>query len=236
MDRDWDLMNAYCDGEETGLQRSEIEARLPREPALQKMLEDIRMVSNALAALKPEQPTVTTPAPANMNWRPLACCATIAIVFILAGTFLFRSTRQNTPMEWHQSFVMKHYDITELTTQTRINDQAGVPDLELANLYLVESQQLRDERVVAHYTGRNNCRLTILSGPLRSQGATPKDAWVSQWSNASRMYTVIATGMDQRRFDAVSDFVLQATRSSSQPATVLAMEMATDAAAPCRKI
>jgi len=234
MDRDWDLMNAYCDGEETPAQRTEIESRLQREPELQKMLEEIRMVSGALAALKPDQPTVN--APANTNWRPLALCASIAVVLILAGTFLFRPAGQKTPMEWHQSFLIEVYEINSLPTQASYNDHAGIPDLELANLYLVERQQLPEKQVVAHYSGRNNCRLTILSGPLGLEGASPEGAWVSHWSTASRVYTIIATGMDQRRFDAVADFVRQITRSSAQPSNVLAVKMASDNAAPCRKV
>ncbi|KAE9629327.1 anti-sigma factor family protein [Parasedimentitalea maritima] len=233
MDRDWDLISAYSDDELTPAQRTEIEARLPQEPALQKMLEEIRMVSGALSGLKPDQPTAR--APANTNWRPMALCASIAVVFILAGTFLFRPAGEKTPMEWHQSFLLKAYELNNLPTQVGYNDQAGIPDLELANLYLVEQKQLPKDQVVAHYSGRNNCRLTILSGPHGSDLPAPNSAWVSQWNTVSGSYTILATGMDQRRFDAVSDFVQQATRSNFQPATVLAMKMATDAATPCQK-
>ena len=234
MDRDWDLMNAYCDGEVTPAQRAEIETRLPQDPALQKMLDEIRMVSGALAALKPvqQEPNV---APANTNWRPLAWCASIAVAALLAGAFLFAPAGQKTPMGWHQSFLLQDYEINNQPSLVGYDDQAGVPNLELANLYLVDQRQLRDGKGVAHYTGRNNCRLTIISGPIGAQQPTPNGDWVSQWSTGSGVYTILATGMDQRRFDAVSDFVQQATQSNSQPATVLAMKMATDAAAPCQQ-
>ena len=239
-DQDWELASAYCDDELDASERATFEARLQNDPMLRKVLDDIQMVSDALSAMKPKavpNAPVTQP-PANRNWRPLALCASVALAAVLtAGIFLFKPEAPKTPLAWHSSFVTQSYQVPEpgMIQNVQHGSAAGLFDLEVANLFLVDQKELPDDQLAAHYSGRNGCRLTVLSG-INLPNIEPSDETrIGAWEVGEQGYAVIATGMDERRFDAIENLLRQMTRSASQPSTVLAAKMASDNAAPCQQ-
>ncbi|WP_299427915.1 hypothetical protein [uncultured Shimia sp.] len=240
-DSDWDLVNAYADGELPVSDVQAFEARLTNEAALQEALQQVQMVSSALAQMRPEvAPPATEPVqPANRNWRPLAACASFAAAAIVAtGVFFLSSKAPKSAVELHQAFLDTSYSLSSVPDVQTIDLQANpqAPELLMANLYLVEQTVLSGDRSAAHYKGRNNCRLTLLSGPDVSAKDVPEGIRFAQWDTDGRGFVVMASGMDQRRFNAIAEFLRQATYAPTQPKTVLAMKQATDAAAPCQKV
>ncbi len=240
-DSDWDLVNAYADDELPASDLQAFEARLSVEPALQAALQQVRMVSGALAQMRPDvAPLEAAPAqPANRNWRPLAACASIAAAAVIAaGVFWMSSKASNAPLALHQAFLDTPYVLPSggEVRQVEVQADALAPELALANLYLVDRMALSGDRIAAHYKGRNNCRLTLISGPDLSGEDVPDGMRVVQWENGGRGFVVMASGMDQRRFNAIAEFLRQATHAPTQPNTVLAMKQATDAAAPCQQV
>ncbi|MCH2066247.1 hypothetical protein [Shimia sp.] len=240
-DSDWDLVNAYADDELPASDQQAFEARLNVEPALQAALQQVRMVSGALAQMRPDvAPLEAAPAqPANRNWRPLAACASIAAAAVIAaGVFWMSSKASTAPLALHQAFLDTPYALPSGGEVRRVEGQADAlaPELALANLYLVDRVALSGDRSAAHYKGRNNCRLTLISGPNLSGEDVPDGMRAAQWENGGRGFMVMASGMDQRRFNAIAEFLRQATHAPTQPNTVLAMKQATDAAAPCQQV
>ncbi|MGR3713005.1 MAG: hypothetical protein ACU0A6_07800 [Shimia sp.] len=240
-DSDWDLINTYADGELPAGDLAAFEARLAIEPALQEALRQVQMVSSALAQMRPEvaMPAVEPAQPANRNWRPLAACASIAAMAIVAaGLFFMSSKAPKSAIELHQAFLDTSYTLPSMSDVQNVDVQANplAPELLMANLYLVEQTALSANRSAAHYKGRNNCHLTLISGPDVTAKDVPEGVRFAQWSDDERGFVVMASGMDQRRFNAIAEFLRQATHAPTQPNTVLAMKQATDAAAPCQQV
>ncbi|SMP29041.1 anti-sigma factor family protein [Shimia sagamensis] len=240
-DSDWDLINAYADGELPASDLQAFEARLSNELALQEALQKVQMVSSALAQMRPEvaMPALDSAQPANRNWRPLATCASFAAMAIVAaGVFIMSSKAPKSAIELHQAFLDTSYTLSSVSDVQNVEVQANplAPELLMANLYLVEQTTLSGGRSAAHYKGRNNCRLTLISGPNVASTAVPEGVRAVQWDTNGRGFVVLASGMDQRRFNAIAEFLRQATHAPTQPKTVLAMKQATDAAAPCQQV
>ncbi|MFY0660260.1 MAG: hypothetical protein JXR15_07185 [Shimia sp.] len=240
-DSDWDLINAYADGELPDSDLAAFEARLTNEPAIQEALQQVQMVSSALAQMRPEvAPAATKPVqPANRNWRPLAACASFAAAAIVAaGVFFMSSKAPKSAIELHQAFLDTNYTLSSGSDVHTIDVQANpqAPELLMANLFLVEQVAWSGDRSAAHYKGRNNCRLTLISGPNVTAGDAPDGIRSAKWQTDGRGFVVMASGMDQRRFNAIAEFLRQATDAPTQPNTVLAMKQATDAAAPCQQV
>lgn len=240
-DSDWDLVNAYADDELPASDKQAFEARLSVEPALQAALQQVRMVSGALAEMQPDVAPGEAPAAqaANRNWRPLAACAALAAAAVIAaGVFWMSSKASTAPVAIHHAFMDTPYALPSDGEVRPVGAQmdASVPELALANLYLVDRVALSGGRSAAHYKGRNNCRLTLISGPDLAAEDVPDGMRAAQWENGGRGFMVMASGMDQRRFNAIAEFLRQATHAPTQPNTVLAMKQATDAAAPCQQV
>jgi hypothetical protein len=243
-DADWDLISAYSDGELPDAEMRVLEARLRQEPDLQAMLDEIRSVSGALAGMRPEL-AVPAPAPvassprlatARRNWKPLAAWASLAAAVVLFfGIGLFLKTPVQTALDLHESFLAKAYepDASGAPQTANLGHHLKAPNMELANLFLVEFRELPDQRAVAHYTGRNKCRLTLLSGPEKPEVNASVDTQVQQWQADGRNYALLASGMDPNRFKAIAAYLKKATGSAASSKGMLAMKEKTESAPPC---
>ena len=255
-DHDWELLNAYSDGELPAEEGAALEARLSNEPALQAALEEIRAVSTALSGLKPALATAEAPAapdhpqakvsgaamPANQPWKPLwhpvASFSAVAMAAAVAGA-LFLAPLLEAPkaqpdlLALHAAFTAQSYTLDDAVQPARATSGLGAPDLSLASLFLVDQQALDETRRVMHYSGRNNCRLTLLASPAAVAPTRPAGPTAAQWATEQHSYTIVATGMDLRRFNAIADYLRRLTLRGDENTDVLAMVMATDSAAPC---
>jgi hypothetical protein len=243
---DWDLVNAYCDDELSLAETLTMEARLHSEPALRQMRDEVLAVSRALSALKPAQQepgktaaTATPVKPANMNRSLLAWCASVAAAVLIAGgVYLYAPTAPKSPVFWHQAFLDTDYTITEPARgiPVRSTNSAYAPDLEPASLFLVDLRQIADNEYAAHYAGRNDCRLTILTRPPGAKVPDISGMRYSSWQTDDRSYLIIAGGMDPHRFDVISGYVRDITRAGSQPSAVRTAKLSAEAAAPCQQV
>ncbi|MGK7729569.1 hypothetical protein ACSQ8B_26555 [Marinovum sp. F03] len=95
-ENDWELVNAYHDGELSDVERQAMESRLRFEPALQEALRDVASVSASLGALRPEtgpSPSEQVAEAANQNRWPTrwlvggAVAAAIALAVGLGPQF-----------------------------------------------------------------------------------------------------------------------------------------------------
>jgi anti-sigma factor RsiW len=255
-DHEWELLNAYSDGELPAEEAAALEARLSNEPALQAALEEIRAVSTALSGLKPALATAEAPAapdhpqakvsgaamPANQPWKPLwhpvASFSAVAMAAAVAGA-LFLAPLLEAPkaqpdlLALHAAFTAQSYTLDDAVQPARATSGLGAPDLSLASLFLVDQQALDETRRVMHYSGRNNCRLTLLASPAAVAPTRPAGPTAAQWATEQHSYTIVATGMDLRRFNAIADYLRRLTLRGDENTDVLAMVMATDTAAPC---
>jgi anti-sigma factor RsiW len=236
-DQDWELVNADHDGEMSSDLRKTYAKRLAAEPDLRAALDSVRHVSGSLKALRP-QPAEIGPKTTRI-WKPLAMTAMAAsiagLVIVAVTNFSVQPGIPQTPIQWHQAFLENAYapSNTLEVQNAGFFGSSGIPDLEPAGLTLVEQRSGQGNEFAAHYVGRNLCRLTVITAPSLGQFAVPQDALSSTWSVGERQYAVIATRMDQMRFDAIATYVRQISEQGLQPQMVVAMQDATAKAAPC---
>lgn len=251
LDRDWELINAYADDELPAEDREALERRLAEEPALQDMLGEVQGLSAALAALKPQSADVRMPAaaaavapvpvPANRRRAPLIRAASVALALMAGGALLTAALQPpSSAIGWHQAFLDEDYGPVEgplpAASALRYSDSTGAPDLRLASLFLVDRRKTARGSYASHYSGRNGCRLTVLSTEGAAPAAPPdENAFHESWTAGGRSFAVIATGMDKRRFNAVAAFIREVTRSAAQQQDLLAMKTSAETAAPCQQ-
>lgn len=238
-DQDWELVSAYHDGELDAAATRVVEARLAAEPELLEVLRCVQEMSRGLVALRPELLTSSgdlrpMPAAANANrkpWRWLAGGA-IAATILLAVVLGSRALAPQTAADVHLAFVDQPFAVTA-SDLTRVSAGASSvqPDLVAANLAPVALQDYRGG-TVAHYSGRNGCRLSYFRGPEAVE--VGGQLQVIDWSTVDGLHhAIVATGMDAGRFEAIADFLKVTTREEAMRSVYAALESATDAAQPC---
>lgn len=239
-DADWELVNAYHDGELGEADMLSLKSRIECEPALARALADIRSASASLAAVRPDIQHVLSdavPAPANSTRKPIKSIAFGAVAAVIALAVALGSTlfAPPTALEIHTELSAQKYmlDRTDLRLVTA-NIEDGVPDLTNANLTPVVLRRI-DGGQVAHYVGRNGCRLSYFSGDFRLPDTKQfPGQQVEMWTTSdSMLHMTMASGMDQSRFDAIVTYLKLATRQVSTGAVSAAVSDATKAATPC---
>ncbi|HHG90640.1 MAG TPA: hypothetical protein ENJ90_09225 [Devosia sp.] len=235
-DEDWELISACHDGELTPELHKTCAQRLENEPELREALASIKKVSGSLKALKPK---LANKAPKTGRvWRPWlipGVAASLAGLAFVYAAFAPDLGEPQTPLGWHQVFLEKEYSPLQGVgvRNTGFFGSSGVPDLEPAGLSLVEQRSGEANGFVAHYVGRNLCRLTVMVTSVPEPFVVPEGALSATWVVEARLYTVIATRMDETRFDAIATYIRQISERSRQPDIVVAMQSATSKAAPC---
>ncbi|WP_298362352.1 hypothetical protein [uncultured Litoreibacter sp.] len=239
-EKDWELINAYHDGELNDAERVALESRLRSEPALNEALNDISSVSASLGALRPQKrpsPSEKVVVAANQNRRPTrwlvgsAVAAAIAMAVVL-GPQVFK---EPSVFDVHAEFVEETFafDSGNVVQVTATNSQ-NAPDLASANLTPVALRQV-DEGNVTHYAGRNGCRLSYFRGTFEQDGLPPSNGvQVASWTTTDDMnHMIVATGMDQGKFDAIADYLRLVTRQQASEQMLASLVETTANAESC---
>ena len=241
-DETWQLLNAYHDGELDPARRAEVEARLWTSPALTSALDDIREISQSLRQLHPAGEAVQPHVPKRRF--PIAAIAAIAAMLVMvAGLFLTGYSgggdgAAQTPLEWHALLARQAYPVAPQTDKLTPVAQIIGRDLDLssANLKLVDAVSQANGDIFLHYAGVNGCRLTL--GSFAAAPDLPAQVGgllVDSWTADGLHYALIAQGMDNQRFAAVSALLVHATQNHQPEIRTarLAVQEATKQALPC---
>lgn len=235
-ENDWQMLNAYSDGELSFIQRLKCKRRMLVDPRLSDMFGEIQAVSFALKKMRP-QAGHATPTVANYSVCKLTSMAASAAILLAFTThvILTPSTMQS-PLDWHHAFLDQSYKNKANTklipaSLSRIDP---APDLLAAGLTLVDNKHVNDASRMMHYSGRNGCRLTlaVTQGALPALTAEP-DLRMASWGFGVNHYTLMSSGMDALRFAAISRHVRLFTEKQHRKNTVMAMRIATKNAVPC---
>ncbi|MEO0918528.1 MAG: hypothetical protein AAFY31_16345 [Pseudomonadota bacterium] len=221
-ERDWELVNAYHDGELGDAERQALERRLPSEPALEEALRNLAGISASLGALRPDTQQASSQQlamPANQNWRPVkwliggAAAAAIA----LAVTFGQQLSAKPSAFDIHADLAAQAFSIAGGDVRlVAAGESQDIPDLASANLTPVATRQVKNGHVT-HYAGRNGCRLSYFRGTFSAGGqAQSLENQVAAWSTTGDMtYMIVATGMDQAKFDAIAAYLKLTTQQQA---------------------
>lgn len=233
-DEDWERVNAFHDGALDTSQAQAFAARIDAEPDLAAALAEVAALSRSLTALRPVvenarvDPSAATPARRWWIGAGLAACLALATVLGLPerGPASF--------MDIHRTFLAQDFDVTRSAAfYVRTTPSAEQPDLTGGNLTPVALRTIPDG-TVAHYAGRNGCRLSYFRGhgtlSMPSQAAVQASVWTTR---DGMQHALIASGMDVPKFDAIATYLHQVTRQRAVNDLYAEMTDATQNASPC---
>ncbi len=244
---DWELINAYADGELSPEDKDALSRRLTHDAVLAAALAEIHATKAALSLIRPAKEPIPTER-GSFGIRRFALAASLAAAVVLGAFYQFGGVGEdwrNAPAELHaalstNTYVLPEGGVMPVISTARIGD-FEVFDLSSSRLTLVDvSTTRRDDRdvVAMHYRGRRGCRLTVVA--LESLPGDPSvlparhDGLGARWSVGRAHFYVLASGMDRDRFDAIVTYAKAESRRLHQRDTLeLAMRDATDKARPC---
>ncbi len=250
--RDWELLNAYCDSELNAADQAALERRLEHEPALRQDLNRLHNLKRELAGLRPPEPDGMAVQAATSRKRLKGALASTAALLVIAALTVavlvaWPSAQRNwlqTAMDMHdtlshQTYVVEEGHVTQIVSSGR--DLAfSAPDLTASRLYLVDvvtSTADGGDAVAMHYRGMRGCRLTVVALPEHPDGEQPDElgGLIHAWSYSGYNFAVIAVGMDAQRFASVASYaeaaVIDAVRRHRE--LQIAMTESYNAARPC---
>ncbi len=219
-------LNALADGELGAPERAHWRERIAHDSYVRREFDKIVELKTKLGQMRPLNDDNTNPPIIGKNvaigprW---AIAASVAFA-LLAGSLWFELTQDtNEPMDliaWHkqysgQQYVVKENNKTQFVSLGAKGDIL-VPDLEPSKLFLVDTKVIKDSdgRAVMHYRGLSGCRLTIWTGPTSVNLVMKQTATQRFWKAGERQYGIIATGMDEKRFESIAAYVQILTRIS----------------------
>ena len=239
-DHDWELVNAWADGELSGADAIAFRDRLDSDPALADALASVRQMSLALSAMRPEpgRPANSAAPSTDANRRPWywaggALGASLAAAVAVVAVVLW-SNADPVALDVHRDYVAQEFSVQVQPETRRVAASAvdGFPLLRDANLYLVTTD-VSETRASAHYVGLKGCRLTVLRGDY-TPAQVSQDVQARQWVVDDTRYQMVATGMDVNKFSAAATYLEQATQNRLLNAAVLALHQAVQSATNCR--
>lgn len=236
-DDDLALIGAYHDGELDAETAAHVAARLTDDAELREALAGIQEISAALSALSPTEAHKRPDRAAPFRpWAVLAAASLAAVVVIGSLLFAFAPSSPKTPLDWHQHFLAQTYleggELKPLPVTKWVGDG---PDLSVANLTLVDIAREGDANVFLHYSGVNGCRLTFAVQDGAPELPPSSSSLLSDlWSDGDLYYSVLAIGMDEGRFHAVTKLLRERTRLERMDDNMfVAVRRATERAVPC---
>lgn len=239
--KDWELVNAYHDGELAAEDARLLEMRLQAEPALASALESVSAVSGSLGALRPEfvktSFVLTASTPDQSRRHPVRWMAGAALAASLAAAMFLGADlfKEPTLYDLHRDLAGESFSVDAADARLIASTGgAGAPDLGGANLTPVAFKVLEGGRVT-HYSGRNGCRLSYFQGdPAFHDGTVPNNAQSATWTTSPDVrHTIVATGMDPNRFDAIAAYLKMTTKRQSSEEVVASLSEATTSSVPC---
>ncbi|MEM7283209.1 MAG: hypothetical protein AAF438_16455, partial [Pseudomonadota bacterium] len=127
--------------------------------------------------------------------------------------------------------ILKKYRHRQSATVTQ---SRTVPDLGVANLVEVATRDLNGSHIT-HYAGVNGCRLTYFRGKFSPGEQSPSfQVQVAEWSTSNNVrHMIMATGMDQNKFNAIATFLELTTRQQESEEVLASLTEATASAVRC---
>ena len=221
-EKDWELVNAYHDGELGDAERRALETRLSSEPLLDEALRNVSSVSASLAALRPDIQQISSlrrEVSANQNMRPARWFigGTVAAAIVLAVAVGPQFFKAPSAFDIHADFAAQSFAVEAGDTRAIAAEQnIDAPDLGGANLTAVAMKEVGNGHVT-HYAGRNGCRLSYFRGTLSPVDLIPPTGMqVAEWSTANDMWhMIVASGMDRDKFNAIEAHLKLTTRQQA---------------------
>lgn len=245
---DFNLLSALIDDELSADDKAQMLERLQTEQDLQRSFVELQQLKYSMQASYKQTLTKSSAASGNLKWRlngwpALTSVGLIGITFALTLYFFSNSSEQEAPslLALHNGFSQSDYQVSQRATLQSVQFGSAqnfiLPDLSSSNLYLVAQQSDTNYEQLLHYRGTNGCKLTLRvqdSSQLQQLEKAQKGVQQYQWYIAGQAYQVIATGMDQPRFDAIANYIQQLSRSvAGLEKYQIAMQQSYQEALPC---
>ena len=236
-DEDWEYLSAYHDGEMSPGDARKFKARLASEADLASTLLRVREASNSLSTLRPvpiddaRDRSPVTSIGSCLAWLAGGALAA-SVVFAVAISTV--SSDRNTLLDIHKAYLKENFavigsDLRAVSTTAA----SGMPDLTGGNLRAVALSSFQ-AGTVAHYSGRNGCRLSYFRGLEPLDLPTAAGSQTYGWSTDDGLHhAILATGMDAQKFSAISAYLQKETRQQSLDRVYATMQNATETATPC---
>jgi|GEM_PF-240104 len=242
-EQDWERINAYHDGELPDDEMRAFERRLAADTDLADALQKVASLSGSLGALRPDIHAVEQNVEhdsaskqdargrASRNWM---IGGTLAASLMIVGFLGVELLRSETPLDLHLTYLEQEFERPDAGVgQVAARALQGFPDLTGANLVPVASRTYSGGSL-AHYSGRNGCRLSYFRGRGAFELPGEADMQVTAWTTADGLHhAIIATGMDAGKFEAIGVYLLHVTRQMPEIEVASSLEQATVTASNC---
>ncbi len=228
----WQTVNAYVDGELDPVAAADVAAAVARDRELASTVATIARLKAATAGSIDAPPIFLDP-PLRLRWRWAALAASVVLVFGLGGAAVVHDWRAPPPrdlakaVERHTDWVASGLSTTEtapmgptLTGLAQLGFATEIPDLSDAGLQLAQVSVVEDRGgpvgLQVRYIGTRGCRISLVVerravavAPARQDVGTVQ---VASWSVRDLRYTLLASGMYERRFETIAATAEAATR------------------------
>lgn len=247
---DFEMLNAYVDGELSPDARALVEARIASDAALARQVEALHRMKRQVAAMGSESVVLQIPAD-RMRLRPVAVAAAAAILCLVflggwLGALAFDGRAKSHAGDEIAQALALHDDwsagIVDAAAPAADIRSFDAPELGAAGLSLVSlrSDAVLDGRpaVQAGYAGRHGCRLSLfrMAGSDEAQPLhvfDQGDARSATWADGSFRYALVARRLDGARFAALADALHTMTARMSRPASREVVAELESAHQPC---
>lgn len=244
---EFELLNAYIDGELDPEMAAELTRRIASDDTLARRVAKLFEMKHAVASLRSEVVRASATGRRPHPWSAAALAACIAVLVSLAGFFAARLLPANNTDAQHTivaDALLKHDSWVNGTRGDIIRPVSAAffaPRLNEAGLFLASAQDDvligRHHATWAGFVGEHGCHLSLFAwrsddGPapleLRITGHTD----TASWSARKEQFLMVARDMNKARFAMISRAVsaLTAEMKETDPQTALMLQ---NARQPC---